>query len=378
VHRRGFLKRAAVAGLAVSNPTFSGLAKSGESAAEPSTLATVSPDEATVLASPSVDVLFHDDFSGFPAGWLSRPLKEANGAIQAYHYLPNRGVPLGRWANAICQTDAWIVSDEEGKSYLEQHMINDLAARMNPIFVTGDSEWSDYTVEVNVKPLSFADMAGVVFRYRTNRHYYLFALTGGNRARLVVRQPLEKTFRLAEWRELGTREFPYDTQRYYTLKVENAGSAIRAFIDGSLLVEANDDELVAGKVGVTANIPARFQEFRVGASEEVQQRIGVRIRQRAAKLAKWHADNPQPQLWKKFSTPNFGAGRNVRFGDLDGDGRLDMLIAQNIQRERSDESDQISCLTAVTLDGNVLWQSGRPDPRNGLITRGPCCSTITT
>ena len=247
-------------------------------------------------------------------------------------------------------------------------MINDLAARMNPIFVTGDSEWSDYTVEVNVKPLSLAEIVGVVFRYHTNRHYYLFALTGGNRASMMVCQPFEKTFRIAEWRQLGTREFHYDTTRYYALKVENTGSAIRAYIDGSLLLEANDEELVEGKVGVTANIPARFQEFRVGASEGAKQRIGARIRQNTARLTTLRASNPQPKLWKKFSTPNFGAGRNVRFGDLDGGGRLDVLIAQNIQRERSDNSDQISCLTAVTLDGRTLWQSGRPDPRNGLIT----------
>ena len=45
-----------------------------------------------------------------------------------------------------------------------------------------------------------------------------------------------------------------------------------------------------------------------------------------------------------------------------------MLIAQNIPRVRGDAFDDISCLTAVTLDGKVLWQSGRPDPRNGLLT----------
>jgi hypothetical protein len=44
-----------------------------------------------------------------------------------------------------------------------------------------------------------------------------------------------------------------------------------------------------------------------------------------------------------------------------------MLIAQNIPRI-GDNFVQISCLTAVTLDGKVLWQLGRPDPRNGLLT----------
>ena len=44
-----------------------------------------------------------------------------------------------------------------------------------------------------------------------------------------------------------------------------------------------------------------------------------------------------------------------------------MLIAQNIPRI-GDNFSSISCLTAVTFDGKVLWQLGRPDPRNGLLT----------
>ena len=35
---------------------------------------------------------------------------------------------------------------------------------------------------------------------------------------------------------------------------------------------------------------------------------------------------------------------------------------------RGDAFDHISCLTAVDFDGEVLWQTGRPDPRNGLLT----------
>jgi hypothetical protein len=92
------------------------------------------------------------------------------------------------------------------------------------------------------------------------------------------------------------------------------------------------------------------------------------MRARDAELALLQSENPKPKLWKRFETPKFGAGRNVRFGDLNGDGIPDMLIAQNIPRVRGDAFDAISCLTAVTLDGRVLWQKGRPDSRNGLLT----------
>ncbi len=312
--------------------------------------------------------LFRDDFSRFPPGWLSNPVGQLNAAIQEYHYLPHRGVPLGPWVNAICHLDAWVAGDEDGRPYLEQHTVHNMPQLFSPIFLTGDPEWSDYTVEARIKPLSLADMAGVVFRYRTNRHYYLFALTGGKQARLAVRLPLEKTFRVAEWRELATAAFPYDTTRYYALRVENDGPRIRASIDGKLVLDASDSELLKGKAGLTANIPTRFQDFRVTAADAAKQQIDERIARREAELTRLRASNPQPKLWKKFATPKFGAGRNVRFGDLDADGSLDMLIAQNIPRVRGDAFDHISCLTAVTLDGKILWQSGRPDPRNGLLT----------
>ncbi len=311
--------------------------------------------------------LFRDDFSGFPAGWLTRPIGQLNGAIQEYHYLPHRGVPLGPWANAICHLDAWAVGDEEGKPYLEQHTVNDLAGLMSPLFVTGDPEWERYALSVKVRPLSLDDMAGVVFRYHTNRHHYRFELARGKTARLAVRQPLETSFRVAAWRELASVPFSYQTTRYYELKVEDDGSTIRASIDGQLVLTAEDREIARGKAGVTANIPARFQDFRVTASDEVVRQIDQRIARREAELAGLRAANPRPTLWKKFSTSGFGAGRNARFGDLDGDGLPEMLIAQNIPRI-GDNFIQISCLTAVTFDGKVLWQLGRPNPRNGLLT----------
>ncbi len=88
---------------------------------------------------------------------------------------------------------------------------------------------------------------------------------------------------------------------------------------------------------------------------------------REAELERLRADQPKPALWRKFDTPRFGAGRNVRFGELDGDGIPEMLIGQNIVHV-SGNFIQLSALTAVTLEGKVLWQTGVPDPRNGLLT----------
>lgn len=312
--------------------------------------------------------LFHDDFSHFPPGWLTNPVGTLNAAIQEYHYLPHRGVPLGAWASPIGHLDAWMVGDERGVPYLEEQLDSTAKQWSPPLFITGDGEWSDYAVEASVKLLSLKDAAGVVFRYHTNRHYYLFSLVGGKTARLERHEVLEPSLRVHGWKQLAGASFPYDTSKYYRLKVENNGPRMRAFIDGKLVLEASDSEILKGKAGVFASTPARFQDFRAFAPDAQVADIQERIRQRETELARLRAGNPKPKLWKKFDTPGFGAGRNVRFGDLDGDGAPDMLIAQNIPRIRGDAFDQISCLTAVTLDGRVLWQQGRPDARNGLLT----------
>jgi rhamnogalacturonan endolyase len=312
--------------------------------------------------------LFRDDFSKLPPGLLSQPVGQLNGAIQEYHYLPHRGVPTHPWYNPITHWDSWAAGDEDGKTYLEHHLAHDQPRRFQALFVTGDPLWTSYAVSVKVRPLSFAEMAGVVFRYHTNRHYYLFSLTGGKQARLALRLPFDKELRVIDWKELGSAPFTYDTTRYYQLKVENDGPKIRAYVDGQLLIEAGDSEILSGRAGISANIPARFTDFQVSAASDMEKRIHSSIAARDKELASLRSGNPQLKLWKKFDTPVWGAGRNVRFGDLDGDGRVDMLIAQNVPKVRGDAFDHISCLTAVTLDGKVLWQIGRPDARNGLLT----------
>jgi hypothetical protein len=319
------------------------------------------------LAAASAGELFRDDFSRFPAGRLTAPLPQTNAAIQEYHYLAHRGPALTPWENAICHQDAWLVGEAAGRPYLEQILSPDQPLFSNPLFLTGDPEWTGYTVEVLLRPIQTTDFAGLVFRYHTNRHYYLFALTGGDRARLAVHQPIEDQFRVKKWRELGSAPFSYEPTRWYRLKVESRGAHIRAWVNDRLLIETDDSEILHGKTGVTANVPARFADFRVTVPDDTQRAIEQRIASREAELAALRETNPQPRLWKKVSFGNFGAGRNLRLGDLDDDGRPDILIAQNIQRHPYDFA-QLSCLTALTLDGKVLWQTGKPDTRNTLLT----------
>ena len=313
--------------------------------------------------------LFADDFARFPPGMLSAPIGLLNGAIQEYHYLEHRGVATQPWRNPIVHLDSWAAGDDAEGSYLEQHTVNLEPQRVTPLFVTGDPEWRDYRVEASVRPLSLQQEAGLVFRYRTSRHYYRLALEGGVRLRLVVRLPIDQEFRVAAWRELASVPFAVPTRRRGTAWP----SALSAIDRGRPSTESRSwtcrtASSASGIAGITANMPARFKSFRVTTAAASAADLRGRIERRVSDLERLRADNPKPVLWRKFETPGFGTGRNVRFGDLDGDGRLDMLFAQNVAKVRGDAFDQISCLTAVTLEGRVLWQQGRPNPANALLT----------
>lgn len=62
-----------------------------------------------------------------------------------------------------------------------------------------------------------------------------------------------------------------------------------------------------------------------------------------------------------IQAPDFGA-MTLRIGDLNGDGAPDLLFVQSDYGTRS-----ISCLTATTILGRQLWQSGGAAPHNGRV-----------
>lgn len=66
-------------------------------------------------------------------------------------------------------------------------------------------------------------------------------------------------------------------------------------------------------------------------------------------------------LISTIDVKNFGA-EQVRIGDLNSDGAPDLLFVQSVYGTRA-----ITCLTATTILGEILWQTGTPSPDNGNI-----------
>ena len=161
-----------------------------------------------------------------------------------------------------------MVSDEAGKSYLEQKIDPGDHQWTPPLFITGDPEWSDYTVEVKVKPLKLRrdgrrrvpishQPALLPVRARGRQQ----SAAGGASAASSQRCACTAG---ASWQRPTSPTTPRATTR---CKVENDGPRIRAYIDGKLVLEATDAEILKGKAGDHRLQSGAFPGFRVTAPD---------------------------------------------------------------------------------------------------------------
>ncbi|WP_336780222.1 hypothetical protein [Paenibacillus illinoisensis] len=74
----------------------------------------------------------------------------------------------------------------------------------------------------------------------------------------------------------------------------------------------------------------------------------------------------QPYEIGRIDISKAGERCKMLLGDLNGDGRLEMLLVQaDGGIDDRYVPHQVSCLTAYDLDGELLWQVGKPDPDAG-------------
>ena len=306
----------------------------------------------------NVETLFEDGFGELKSGLYSSPV----GAHTEYHYLAETA-PQGDWEVSTFRSyesqRAWRVISDDGVNVMQQAMTDKKGLHYHPMLVAGDPLWENYTVTVEFKPESNEDQSGLAFRYRNDRCYYFFGVDGSQAILKMVRhatayhKPYEKI--------LAKADCKWTPGEYLAAKVDVSGSHIKAELDNGIVLEADDSTFARGRICLTSDVPAIFKSVSVTVTTEEMAGLNKRIADRQDQLNRLQAANPKPVLFKKIGTDGFGMGRNLRFGDLDGDGQIDVLIGQVLHHGPKDRNSELSCLTAVTLDGKILWQVGKSD-----------------
>ena len=307
-------------------------------------------------------VLFQEDFQSFKSGDF--PYEPFLGAMGEYHYRPKYWYG-GQWYDPtpIMGTGGvktWMILEQDGQKFIEYS--TEVKSNWDELIIlaTGELDWNDYTVSCRLRLLLTSSAAGLNFRYNNSLCFYWFGFNHGV-LELAKRDQQSRTV-------LAKKDYPYTADDYYELTVTCSGSKIECFINGEKQFDVVDPTYQGGRIAISALAPAQFTAVQVETEVESYQKVLAERNQKSTELAAERSKYPQPLLWKVISLHDFGAGRNIRFGHLTGNKDWHIVVAQCQRRVRRDAYAQISCLTAIDLEGNILWQIGEPNPEHAYLT----------
>ena len=312
-------------------------------------------------------IIFSDDFKNLPVG----PIWRDYSPLGEYHLIDNGNGP-GTWKEVTAyppnkwlwgNTGNWKIFAEETGKVLSQTLLTE--QKFSTVIVAHHSPvWDDGIVTVRMCLLSRLGSAGLVFRYQNGLCFYAVELSSF-KVRLS-KHSFGKVLQIAVcWRHL---EF----DRYHEVKVECISDRLRVWVNDEFCFEAKDDGFHQGRVGFKAAVPTRFSEIIITTSDSRQMKLMDDTVQQSRPPLSELRKYPDPVLWKVIKTPEFGTDRNLRFGDLNGDGKLEIVLAQKLDHVDHDGYAMISCLTAIDLEGTVLWQIVEPNSGNLLSTSDLC------
>ena len=323
---------------------------------------------AALCAHAAESVLLEDDFTGLPPRMFSSGVI---GAQAEYHFLP-AVAQHGNWQVSCFRSDesqrAWrVIADGNSQAMVQTITSKTSDARyMHPMVVAGDPLWTDYTLSATFSPESSSMQSGIIFRYQNDRCYYFFGVEGSQAVLKLVNHA--KSFRTADTTELGQRAFDWHVGDTLTARVTVEGDRFVASLNGKVQFDVRDTTWLQGRIALMADVPTVYHDVLVTAKSAAYDATTRAIKARHLEEKQLQAANPKLTLWKKVETHGFGTSRNLRFGDLNNDGQLDVLVAQVRRHGPKDRLCDVGCITAMTFDGKKLWQSGEADPWNDLLT----------
>jgi len=313
------------------------------------------------------EVLLRDDFSQLDTGLFSAPV----GPHTEYHYLAEAG-KRGNWevtsfASGTGWGTAWQVKNQGSGNAMYQTMYNKSNRSTHPMIISGDSLWKDYKVTVKFSPEDDSQYTGIAFRYLNDRCFYFFGIKDSIAYISFFKHGL--TFNKLNETVLDSKPFIFSPGEELTATVNLTGNKISASLNDKIQLDITDNTFSHGKIGLVSITKAVYRSVEVLTSKDEVNAINTEMAAIESEFRKLQDSNPKMVVWKKIKTPGFGVGRNLRFGDLDGDGVTDVLIGQVMHHAwPRDSHSELSCLTAMTFDGKILWQIGKPDPEKNHLT----------
>ena len=319
-----------------------------------------------------MDIIFHDDFSGFPIGEF--PYDKDHSAAGEYHYVVEKGI-RGAWYDPVCNFHysghgpSWIITEQDGKHYMEQCRIEKgLPHRIFPTLEAGSAFWHDYDVKVKIRRISTKGMAGIAFCLNDSIDTLVFSAEYKDSFRLAYRHKEEVNV-LAECHDPAVCE----CDNLHTIEAQVNGNTVKCLFDGRRIFEWSGSQVArGGKIALTADCPTMFTDVSVSVTKDTADAIRQKETAYRKQIIDLQNQYPTMRLWKHIELGNYGTSRQIRFGHLTGTKEWYIVIPQAQKRVDGDAYATISCLTAIDLNGNVLWQVGEPSANESVLGKVSC------
>ncbi len=291
--------------------------------------------------------LYHNDLSALAAG----PLTGSDLHLPVLH--PSWGAGTFR-----------VIERGMGK-YIET--VGGSSQCTDRLLVTGDTAWRDYRLRAVITPISFEEgspggsLCGIVARYKNPHDYIALILDADGQVKLLLRR--RHGFDVLDARPL---EFCLGQSLSLTLRVHGGrvhGTA--GPYTGATHVYGNINHgsvSGCGRVGMIADVPARFGPFTVECTPAEAERIAEEKKQAAAAIVIKRKRVPGMKLERTVPLQGLVSGKNLRIADVNGDGKPEIILGQHSDSVASRYSmTRLTCLSVLDLEGKLLWQSGIPD-----------------
>ncbi len=277
-------------------------------------------------------VLYHDDMSG-------REVRERRGGVAV----------IARGMGKYLDVDA----SESGGSNL-----------LCPIENAESSACREFRFRAVVTPVSFdnelpfAGFCGIFACYRNASDYVALLLDRHYQVKLVRRSA-----RGLELLASSPLEFCFGQSLTLTLTIKNSKIVGEARPYAGVTVIRSPDTVEdfdpTGSCGFISNAKARFGPHTL----ECPAAEFERIKNLPCKVENAAAQTPDMKLDRNVALQNRVTGPNLLFADLNRDGKPEILVGQSSKKIATTLSlTRLTCLTALDLDGNILWQAGVHDP----------------
>jgi rhamnogalacturonan endolyase len=307
-----------------------------------------------------MSLLFGENWSGFAAGFLHRD----NTARGEYMAMTIPGNPRG-WYHA---STVWSGNPDRQHSPFRVVRRGGRARLVKPaptppwgmalVLTRGPEPWRDYEVAADMS-VSGPQPAGVVARYQTSRDFYAAIFEGG----------LFKLVRVFQGTPVVLASAPLAPPRKpVQVTLEARGRRLRARAAGVTLA-AEDGCIASGGIGIWAEAAIAVGTVSVRAGRAERQRLAQANARETRRIATARRRWPAMRLLAEVDVRGHACGRQLRLADLDGDGRAELLFAvPGKHAGRRWSYEKIVRLSALSLDGRLLWERGAFEPNTGPVT----------